>query len=139
MPVKLIKQLTKTSDQDWSGIWFKEFESSMSSSPDSRDGQPNYDDTQARTLKNHIRDNIKSAPGYIGWAREYVNDDVVRLIWHFGNKETAYGYLMGRSIRDANTFNSYKNVIRSKKNDYNYTGQWIIVDENGSEENVPMT
>ena len=139
MTVKLIKQLTKTPEQDWSGIWFKEFDSSMNSKPDPRDAQPNYDETEARTLKNHIRDNIKNAVGYVGWDREYVSDDVVRLIWHFESKETAYGYLAGRNITDAEKLNDYKNVLRSKKNAYNYTGQWIMVDEDGTEENIPMT
>jgi hypothetical protein len=140
MPAKLIKQLTKTSEQDWSGIRLCRFETSVNSTPDPRDAQPNFEQTEARIARSQILDNRKESVGYIGWDREYVDDNTVRLIWYFDTLANATLHFSGLNLffgsnpTDPNASEEYKNILRNKKEVYNYTVDWFYVDEDGNEE-----
>jgi hypothetical protein len=140
-PVKLVKQLTKRSDQDWSGVWFKnaDLKTAMNSKEDPRDCAPtDLTEQELTTLKKHVSSNVRKARGYMGWDREYVTDDVLRVIYYFANREAALGYLEGNwNIKDSQVFNEYKNILSSRKSQHQYQAQWIFIDQNGNEENIP--
>jgi hypothetical protein len=134
MSAKAIKKLLKTSSQDWTGVYFHRVSTSMSSTPDPRDQVSVYSNNEIKTIKNNVNMNIRNAPGYEGWDREYVGDNELRLIYYFSNKESANSFINGSNRPNSSARQEAISLIDSKN--VRYSSQWILVDENGQEEVV---
>jgi hypothetical protein len=133
MTVRAIKKFTKTSDQDWSGIYIKNINSTLSSTPDPRDQETMYSNSEVRLIKDNIRENIRNAPGYEGWDREYVGTNELRLIYYFADIVSANTFIHASPTPNKNVRETFINsVIKQKPTNYN--SQWVLIDENGQEE-----
>jgi hypothetical protein len=132
MAFKAVKKLTKTPDQDWSGVYINKVEQSVSSTPDPRDQKIVYNSDEVETIRKNYSANIKSSPGFEGWDREYVGDNELKLIYYFSSKETANSFIHGSSRPNKVTRENFVSVLEQKN--IKYSSQWILVDENGQEE-----
>lgn len=135
MSVKAVKKITKTSGQDWSGIYIKNVSSTVGSTPDPRDQQNMYSNTEVRTIRNEIRDNIKGSPGYEGWDREYVGENELKLIYYFSDKVSANTFIHATPTPNKNVREAYVNDVL-KQRPTGYSAKWFIVDENNQEEEI---
>jgi hypothetical protein len=126
MTVKLIKLIKKTSDQDWSGKHINT-NSSLNSTQDSRDAG-NFTEDERLVLKNNSKNNIRQANGYIGWDREYKDENILKMIYVFDTLENAEASFTPKDIEARKEF---KLKIKDKisKNDIpKYTSFWYITD-----------
>jgi len=137
MTVKAVKKFTKTSNQNWSGIYIKNISSTLNSTPDPRDQQTMYSNDEIRIIKDNVRENIRNAPGYEGWDREYVGDNELRLIYYFTDAVSANTFIHASPTPNKNVRETFINsVIKQKPTNYSF--QWILIHENGQEEVVPI-
>jgi hypothetical protein len=137
MTVRAIKKFTKTSSQDWSGVYIKNINSTISSTPDPRDQETMYSNTEIVLIRDNIRENIKNAPGYEGWDREYVGNNELRLIYYFSDRILANTFIHASPTPNKNVRETFINsVIKQKPTNYN--SQWILIDENGQEEVITV-
>jgi hypothetical protein len=134
MTAKAIKKLTKTTDQDWSGVYFNKIDTSVSSTFDPRDQEHVYSNTEIRVIKDNMKTNIRLAPGYEGWDREYVGNNELKLIYYFSDKESANSFIHGSNRPNKPAKEAFVSLV-SEKN-VRYSSQWILVDENDLEEIV---
>jgi hypothetical protein len=134
MTAKAIKKLLKTSSQDWTGVHFNNVNTSISSTPDPRDQVSVYSNTEIKTIKNNVNTNIRNAPGYEGWDREYVGDNELKMIYYFSDKVSANSFIHGSNRPDKIVKDRFVSVLTEKN--IRYSSQWILVDENGQEEVV---
>lgn len=132
MTVKAVKKLTKTSDQDWSGVYIKNIHSTVGSTPDPRDQQCVYNSEEIRTIRSNIEHNIKGSPGWEGWDREYVGDNELKLIYYFSDRVNANTFIHGSPVPNKNTKEQYISTLSQKS--IRYSVQWSLIDENGQEE-----
>jgi hypothetical protein len=132
MTVKAIKTLTKTSDQDWSGVFFKNISSTVNSTSDPRDQQSVYSSEDLLLIRSNTKYNIESHPGYEGWDREYVGENELKVIYYFSDRINANTFALGSSTPNSNTKQQYISLLREKSPTYSV--QWSLVDENGQEE-----
>jgi hypothetical protein len=132
MTVKAVKKITKTSDQDWSGVYIKNVSSTLNSLPDARDQQNMFSNTEIRSIRNNIRENVRGANGYEGWDREYVGNNELRLIYYFEDRISANTFIHASPLPQQNVNVRFSKIIKEKT--INYNSQWILIDENGQEE-----
>jgi hypothetical protein len=132
MTVKAIRKITKTSDQDWSGVYIKNVSSTLNSLPDARDQQNMFSNTEIRSIRNNIRENVRGANGYEGWDREYVGNNELRLIYYFEDRISANTFIHASPLPQQNVNVRFSKIIKEKT--INYNSQWILIDENGQEE-----
>jgi hypothetical protein len=137
MTVKAVKKFIKSSSQDWSGIYIKNISSTISSTPDPRDQQNMYSNTEVRIIRNDIRDNIKGSPGYEGWDREYVGENELKMIYYFADRVSANTFIHASPVPNVNVKVTYINTVLKQK-PTGYTLKWFIVDENGQEEEITI-
>jgi hypothetical protein len=134
MTAKAIKKLVKTQSQDWSGVYFDKVQKSVSSTPDPRDQVSVYSNNEIVTIKTNVNTNIKSAPGFEGWDREYVGDNELKIIYYFSDKESANSFIHGSNRPLKSVKDEFLSVLTEKN--VRYSSQWILVDDNGQEEVV---
>jgi hypothetical protein len=132
MTIKAVKKITKTSDQDWSGVYIKNVSSTLNSLPDARDQQNMFSNTEIRSIRNNIRENVRGANGYEGWDREYVGNNELRLIYYFEDRISANTFIHASPLPQQNVNVRFSKIIKEKT--INYNSQWILIDENGQEE-----
>jgi hypothetical protein len=134
MPYTLVKEITKNS----SNPWFIEtlVISSIDATPDSRDrviyneSERNAFVVAARALRDGIND-------YVGWKREYVNDNQMNLIYLFDTESSARLY-HSRSIQTpAFPEVTIARILQRKKMRDNqvydvYTTNWKLYDSDGN-------
>jgi hypothetical protein len=137
MTVKAIRKITKTSDQDWSGVYIKKIETSVGSTPDPRDQVTNYSNSEIRIIRDEVKYNIRNAEGYEGWDREYVGENELRLIYYFSNRSSANTFIHAFPSPHKGVKKEFIGILKDKTT--SYTGSWFIVDENNQEEEIIIT
>lgn len=136
MTVKAIKTFTKTSEQDWSGVYIKNINSTVGSVADPRDQQCVYTNNEISIIRSNIESNIKGAPGWEGWDRQYVGNNQLKLIYYFSDRITANTFIYGSPVPNKNTKEQFVSTLKQKA--IRYTVQWSLVDENGQEEVIDV-
>jgi hypothetical protein len=131
MTVKLIKLTKKTSDQDWSGKHIK-VNSSLNSTYDPRDAG-NFTEEERLILKNSTKNNMRESEGYIGWDREYKDDNTLLLIYYFDTIENAENSLNPKDIQSITDYNTLIEDKIVKNNIPKYKSFWYITD---AEDNI---
>ena len=117
MSVILKQSLTKTDQQDWSGV-FINISESKTPTPDPRD--ENNLSANTKIVLKEQKSLVSSAVGYEGWDRNYVTDNNLVVSYYFDTADNAMAYFTKRKTRIANTINSKVSI--------KYNVEWSIVD-----------
>lgn len=128
MSVKLIKLLTKTPDQDWSGKHLN-VKTARNTAPDPRDAG-DFTLTERKILRMESRFNIRNCDGYQGWDREYLGDHNLKIIYYFDTVENAK---KSANYKNPTIRNSYTQIVETKTTSdpkARYSFVWLITDEN---------
>jgi hypothetical protein len=91
-----------------------------------------FSNTEIRSIRNNIRENVRGANGYEGWDREYVGNNELRLIYYFEDRISANTFIHASPLPQQNVNVRFSKIIKEKT--INYNSQWILIDENGQEE-----
>jgi hypothetical protein len=104
MTVFLNRIFKKSEEQDWSGVMMNT-KSSISSTEDARDADNLPSDSKS-VFRQKLPRNIHS-DGYLGWNREYKNDNELVISYQFDTITNAISYFQKRrkfSTSQANTY-----------------------------------
>ena len=133
MSYKLIKDTTKTPDQQWY-LWLNT-ERSLGSTPDPRDSTLSYTDDEKTIIVDYLVNCVKTQPGYIGWDREYIGNDVLRTIYQFETEADARTFRWATRNPNNQLFVNFRTVTENKAKELSiplYTVTWILYDEQGN-------
>jgi hypothetical protein len=133
MSYKLIKDMSKTPDQQWY-LWLNT-ERSLGSTPDPRDSTLSYTDDEKAVILDYLINRVRTQPGYIGWDREYIGDDLLRTTYQFETETNARTFR--RATHDINDplFINFQTVTENKAKELSiplYTVTWVLYDEQGN-------
>ena len=99
MVAQVKKYFTKTSDQDWSGIYFNKQPkrsprdvAGYKDNPDSRDSNP-LSNQEESTLVNLFDNVVYANPGFINVTREYVDTNTLVFSYNFQTDENVMTYV----------------------------------------------
>lgn len=123
MYYKIEKNYTKTNEQDWSGVIIS-IERSMNPTFDERDNDSKKKivDEEKPNFVNKFKEIINElGEDYVGWDREYVDENQLKIIYYF------------KSIESARTF-----YVKSFKGQAMYSISWYIVDLEGNRTEIPQ-
>lgn len=129
-----LKKLIKKNDSSpWQ--FYIEPSKSVSSLPDSRDLQIE-DASDGLKIYEYTREWRHAFPGYLGWDREYIDDNTLVFKYYVDNESTATNMLLehkNKSIELQN-LNLSANVSQNLSNTTSsYKIVWSYVDDNGNE------
>lgn len=133
MSYKLIKDVTKPSDQQWY-LWLNT-ERSLGSTPDPRDSTLSYTDDEKAVILDYLINCVRSQPGYIGWDREYIGDDLLRTTYHFDTEANARSFRHGTHDTKNQSFVNFVAVTMHKARELSiplYVTTWALYDEQGN-------
>jgi hypothetical protein len=116
MSVQLKHVFTKTSDQDWSGVYLN-VSKSRSPNTDQRDSNDLSSDTKL-VLKQRTT-TLESSQGYSGWDREYTGNNQLTVNYYFDTTNNAIQYFNMRRNNTSNTIVSKLPIV--------YDTSWNIV------------
>lgn len=133
MSYKLVKDITKAPDQQWY-MWLNT-EKSIGSTPDPRDSTISYTDEEKSIILDYINNCVKSRPGYIGWDREYIDDNLLRMTYYFATEANARSFRMRNHDLSNQYYSRFLEVIENKETELSipvYVTSWALYDEQGN-------
>ena len=119
MTVFLNQIFKKSEEQDWSGVMINT-KSSISSTEDARD-MYNLPSDSISVFRQKLPTIIQS-DGYLGWNREYKNDNELVISYHFDTITNAISYFQERKQFSTSQANTYVS------GSITYDIHWEIVD-----------
>lgn len=121
---KVVKVYKKTPEQDWSRLYINTA-SSLSSTPDPRDLSiiPEADKQILKELSNEV----KSWPGYLGWDREYLTDDMMTLTRYFDSAKNAKDFLIKFT-----KLSEAQPKVEQDDDIGKYTTKWLMIAPDGT-------
>ena len=133
MPYTLIKEVTKTSDQEWYvGL---NIANSLSSTPDPRDSNVSYTDEEKAIVSDYANKCLKLHPGYLGWDREYIGENLLRVTYYFTTEASARTFRMRNHDLSNPYYARFLRVLVNKEKELGiapYTTSWALYDEQGN-------
>lgn len=121
---KVVKIYKKEPTQDWSGLYIN-VATALNSTPDPRDSNT-IPETDKQILK-ELSDEIKSWPGYLGWDREYLTDDMMALTRYFDDGKNAKDFLIKFTKQSEAQPKVEQNDVIGK-----YTTKWLMITPDGT-------
>jgi hypothetical protein len=131
--VKLKKLITKDTDQSWQ--LYIDWKTTMKGESDPRDSSGgSVTATDSLKFAKYVgRPTKKNNPGYIGWDREYIDDNSVVFIHYFETAEAASTYYNNlRAVPLSGTI-----PTKIKRPEKNYSIIWYLCDD--SDNVIPFT
>jgi hypothetical protein len=121
---KVIKVYKKEADQSWSKMYVN-VKGSLNSVYDPRD---DYDGNleEVQMLK-EMSQEVKSWPGYLGWDREYLTDNMMTITRYFDTGENATNFLKHFTKQSEGLRKLTESVYIGK-----YTTYWYMVTPQGT-------
>jgi hypothetical protein len=132
--VKLKKLIVKNSDQQWK--LYIDYTTTMQKNSDPRDFSGDVPTSSDAEIFRQVtrRPHRSYNPGYIGWDREYIDDNTVAFIHYFDTVENASTYY--KNMRVTEPKESIPSKIKipgiNDTTQEKYTIAWYIVDENNN-------
>jgi hypothetical protein len=132
--VKLKKLIVKNSDQQWK--LYIDSTTTMQKNSDPRDFSGDVPTSRNAEIFRKVtrRPHRSYNPGYIGWDREYIDDNTVAFIYYFDTVENASTYY--KYMRVTKPKESIPSKIKipgiNDTTQEKYTIAWYIVDENNN-------
>jgi hypothetical protein len=133
MSCKLIRRFQKKEQDTWGGITFN-MQRAFDKTPDPRDSQFNQF-VEVKDLVWDLNYEIRSTfQGFLGYDRKHVSDNVLEIIFHFDDVESAIEYK--NMYYSSNTVaKRFSDTIKEKQNSGSfpvYTVTNMIVDDAGN-------
>lgn len=114
MVARLITTITKKPEDDWRGKYFDNAKS-VSSPPDARDSQCTLTEEVKNLYINAHLNHTKSADGYLGWDRFYIDDNNIEYIVYFDTRVNAELYLSNVISIAESTFRPHTEALEVDK------------------------
>jgi hypothetical protein len=82
MPYKLIRKMNKQQEETWDHVHIGDITKAINTKePDPRDNN-SYTDEEKAVFKSHL-ESLSKLEGYLGFDREYIGDNELRIIKYF--------------------------------------------------------